>query len=79
MSSRADIAAGRGFSSTPVRTRVVEVSTTNVDGAINTTIVLPNVRRMCAVLCFFIGSFAAGFGAGFGTGFAAKICEAVAS
>lgn len=74
MSSRADIAAGKGLSGGPIRTRVVEVST---DSSANTTIVLPNVRRMCAVLCFFIGSFAAGFGAGFGTGFAAKLCEAV--
>ena len=73
MSSRADIAAGRGLSGLPVRARVVETS----DEPSPTTIVLPNVRRMCAVLCFFIGSFAAGFGAGFGAGFAAKLCEAV--
>ena len=73
MSSRADIAAGRGLSGLPVRTRVVTTSDTPAPA----TIVLPNVRRMCAVLCFFIGSFAAGFGAGFGAGFAAKLCEAV--
>ena len=74
MSSRADIAAGRGLSGLPVRSRVVETSN---ETSPPTTIVLPNVRRMCAVLCFFIGSFAAGFGAGFGAGFAAKLCEAV--
>ena len=74
MSSRADIAAGRGLSGGPIRIRVVEISDAP---PATTTIVLPNVRRMCAVLCFFIGSFAAGFGAGFGAGFASKLCEAI--
>ena len=68
MTSRADIAKGKGLKSQE------PVSTVNVE---TRTIILPNVRRMCAILLFFIGSFTVGFGAGFGTGYASKACEVV--
>lgn len=38
------------------------------------TIVIPNARKICSILLFFIGSFSIGFGAGFGTGYAFKEC-----
>ena len=66
MTSRADIAKGKGIKSQDV------TSTLTVEPR---TIILPNLRKMCAILLFFIGSFAVGFGAGFGVGYATKVCE----
>jgi len=68
MSSRADIARGKGL-----RTEE-SASTSTVEPR---TIILPNLRRMCAILLFFVGSFAVGFGAGFGAGYVIKECNAV--
>ncbi len=68
MTSRADIASGKGLTSRVKRDELSEETT---------TIVLPNLRKMCAIFLFFVGSFAVGFGAGFGTGFASKICESI--
>tara|TARA_B100000945_G_scaffold320990_1_gene333186 strand:+ start:603 stop:815 length:213 start_codon:yes stop_codon:yes gene_type:complete len=68
MTTRADIARGKGATSSKQTTVIETVSEPR-------TIILPNFRKMCSIFLFFIGSFAIGFGAGFGSGYAAKICE----
>lgn len=82
MSSRAQIAAGKGSGINIKRppTTIVRPSTTTKATKVETstynlpTIVLPNAKRLCSIILFFVGSFAIGFGAGFGTGFASKEC-----
>lgn len=77
MSSREDIRRGLGSSrkSTPiVRIDPIASSSTTSRDQTLPTIVLPNAKKICSIVLFFIGSFAIGFGAGFGTGYASKEC-----
>jgi uncharacterized membrane protein len=69
MASREDIRVGKGLSKKTVPTEAVNNTSAP-------TIVLPNAKRLCSILLFFIGSFAIGFGAGFGSGYASKECIA---
>lgn len=77
MTSREDIRRGLGgtkkSNTSIVRIDPTPPSTTSQNKSIP-TIVLPNAKKICSIVLFFIGSFAIGFGAGFGTGYASKEC-----
>tara|TARA_B110000008_G_C16839072_1_gene511865 strand:+ start:212 stop:520 length:309 start_codon:yes stop_codon:yes gene_type:complete len=79
--SRTDIAAGKGLQRSKSFTPQTSTSRSKLSRQSvpppppPRTIVLPNMRKMCAIFLFFLGSFAVGFGAGFGSGYSAKICE----
>ena len=78
MSSRADIARGRGTTRSNIRSYQVPKQPPKVEPAPRSslpTIVLPPARKMCAIFLFFLGSFAIGFGAGFGSGYGSKTCS----
>lgn len=68
--TRADVASGKGVSSGTKRTVPVEVK--NETSLRKVTV--PNMKRVCSVVLFFLGSFSIGFGAGFGAGFGVKEC-----
>lgn len=77
MASREDIRRGLGSgkkSSTPIVRIDPNPSSTTSRAQTLPTIVLPNAKKICSIVLFFIGSFAIGFGAGFGTGYASKEC-----
>ena len=74
MSSRADIAAGKGFKSSTGRPGGRTIPVVQEPVVTQKTLVLPNASKMCAILCFFLGSFAIGLGAGFGLGWSSKDC-----
>ena len=78
MASRNDIRRGLGSGtnkSTPiVRVEPLATSSSSSVETIFPTLVLPNAKKICSILLFFVGSFAIGFGAGFGTGYATKEC-----
>ena len=78
MSSRADIARGRGPPRSNIKSYQVPKQAAKIEPAPKSTlptIVLPPARKMCAILLFFLGSFAIGFGAGFGSGYGSKTCS----
>jgi hypothetical protein len=75
MPSRTDIASGRGSAkkkAKPNTNRTVPVEVKSDDSM--RTIVFPNMKRVCTIFLFFLGSFSIGFGAGYGAGFASKEC-----
>ena len=73
MSSRQDIRDGRGSSKRSTVVKVDPLAPVSQE-TILPTLVLPNAKKICSILLFFLGSFAIGFGAGFGTGYASKEC-----
>ena len=76
MASREDIRRGMGSSkkSTASIVRIDPNPSSSSRDQTLPTIVLPNAKKICSIVLFFIGSFAIGFGAGFGTGYASKEC-----
>lgn len=73
MSSRQDIRDGRGGSRRTPIVKVDPLPPASQESKLP-TLVLPNAKKICSIVLFFIGSFAIGFGAGFGTGYASKEC-----
>lgn len=74
MTSREEIRRGLGNSikkNIPVRSEPTISSSQQLSFP---TIVLPNAKKLCSIILFFVGSFAIGFGSGFGTGYAVKEC-----
>ena len=72
MSSREQIRLGKGR--TKSRTTKVDPLPPIAQDSMLPTIVLPNAKRICTVILFFVGCFSIGFGAGFGIGYASKEC-----
>ena len=80
MTSRSDIAEGKGLKNTPPLNKLTVKATAQRAHALSVgetqILKIPSVSYMWLLrtLSFFIGSFLIGFGAGFGGGWNAKTC-----